>query len=85
MHDLKKYGLQADINASDIATQIASEWSNSLIYHDDIKCISANGQTIIKIVVDKMSCSNFLFQAKRYFEALSFIYTSTFVQICMIT
>ena len=73
MHDLKIYDLQADVNASNIATRIASEWLNSLTYHDNIKCISANGQTIIKTVVDKMSCSDFSFQAKRYLETLLFL------------
>ena len=26
-----------------IITTIAGEWLNSLIFHDDIKCITANG------------------------------------------
>ena len=33
----------------DITTTIAGEWLNSLIFHNDIKCITANGQTIIYV------------------------------------
>ena len=35
-----------------IATTIAGQWSNSLIFHDNIKCITANGLTIINVRTD---------------------------------
>ena len=35
-----------------ITTTIAGEWLNILIFHDDIKCIKANGQTMICVSTD---------------------------------
>ena len=55
-----------------IATIIAGEWLNSLLFHDDIKCITANG-------IDDYLCGgqlymshdNHSFRAKSSWEALS--------------
>ena len=35
-----------------ITTTIVREWLNSFIYHDDNKCITANGYTIIYVGTD---------------------------------
>ena len=35
-----------------ITTTIAGQWLNILIFHDDIKCITANGQMIIYVDAD---------------------------------
>ena len=37
-----------------ITTTIAGQWLNSLIFHDNIKCITANGLTIIYDGADYM-------------------------------
>ena len=63
---------------------IAGEWLNSLIFHN-IKCITANGQMIIYVGVDYVSCDNHLSCAKTLWEALSFlIYAYGFMQHHMI-
>ena len=32
-----------------ITTTISYQWLNSLIFHDNIKCITANGRTVIYV------------------------------------
>ena len=37
-----------------IITTVAGEWLNILIFHDNNKCITANGQTILNVATDKI-------------------------------
>ena len=46
-----------------ITTTIAGKQLNSLIFHGNIKCIIANGQTIIYVVGIYMSCDDHSFCA----------------------
>ena len=40
------------------------EWLNSLIFHDNIKCIAASGQTVVYVSACKMSRDNYAFHTK---------------------
>ena len=45
-------------------TITAGEWLYSLIFHDDNKCITANGQMIINFGSDNMSGGDYSFHTK---------------------
>ena len=54
-----------------ITTTAAGEWLNSLIFHDNIKCITTNGWTIIYVGADYMSHDNHHF-AQKLLEVISY-------------
>ena len=58
-----------------IPTTISGEWLNRLIFHNDIKCITANGQTILYVGCDyiAMSHDGYSFYAKKLGSAKSFL------------
>ena len=59
-----------------ITTTTAGQWLNSLIFHDNLKGTTANGQMTIYMGADYMSCDDFSFHAKNLGSAKSFlIYT----------
>ena len=47
-----------------ITTTVAGEWLISLIFHDDIKCITANGWTSIYVGANYMSHDDHSFDRK---------------------
>ena len=49
-----------------ITTTLAGAWLNSLIFHDDIKCITANGQMVIYVG------ANYTRFTHKFWEALSY-------------
>ena len=49
-----------------ITTTIAGEWLISLIFYDDIKCITANGQMIINAGIDNVMWQLFISHRKCY-------------------
>ena len=55
-----------------ITTTLAGEWLNRLIFHDDIKSITANGYMIIYVGANYMSHNDHSFCAKKLCEALSY-------------
>ena len=71
-----------------VTTTVAGEWLGCLIFHDDIKCITANGQLIIYVGADYIyvSCDGYSFCTKSLGSTLSFLlYTYGFKQHHMIS
>ena len=44
-----------------ITTTVVDEYLNSLIFYDDNKCITANGQNMIYVDINYMSCNYYPF------------------------